>query len=196
MIEHIKVLVRSAKLDVLRCCAECRVRWPGPALSTPIARPPAFVTGCGRSGTTILGAVLGQHPELEYFFEPWHLWATVDPLNDVSNLFYRLEGRLLRDRDEASDEPRRRFRRLFIARGERSGKLVVEKTPQNAMRIGYLEALAPGARFIHIVRDGGDVCQSIVRAAAVTSYRIFGRPNYNKWWGVGFHNRAIASHAA
>jgi len=184
MLDTMRMLARSTKLELLRCWAEWRVRQLHATSSVPATQPPAFVIGCGRSGTTILGTVLSKHPDLKYFFEPWHLWATVDPLNDVSNLFFRVAGRLLRDGDEVTPEARLRFERLFLEAGERTGKLVVEKTPHNAMRIGYLEALAPLARFVHIIRDGGEVCQSIARMAAKRSYRILGRPNYNAWWGV------------
>ncbi len=52
------------------------------------------------------------------------------------------------------------------------------------MRIGYLDALAPQARFVHIVRDGVDVCRSIDRLATTNTYRIAGKPTLNQWWGV------------
>ena len=34
---------------------------------------------------------------------------------------------------------------------------MLEKTQFNACRIGYLDALSPGCKFIHLVRDGVDV---------------------------------------
>jgi hypothetical protein len=61
---------------------------------------------------------------------------------------------------------------------------LVEKSPINALRIGFLEAIAPGARFVHIVRDGVDVAYSIERKAGVTRRLAF-RPPLNNWWGVG-----------
>jgi hypothetical protein len=63
------------------------------------------------------------------------------------------------------------------------GTCLVEKTPLNAARIGYLNALAPGANYIHIVRDGYDVAQSIWRLASENRYRIAGKPSLNRWWG-------------
>jgi hypothetical protein len=35
----------------------------------PLTRP-VFIVGCGRSGTTILGEMLGRHPQLAYLNEP------------------------------------------------------------------------------------------------------------------------------
>lgn len=79
----------------------------------------------------------------------------------------------------------RRFRRIFHHHWQaRGGRVIVEKTPLNAMRIGYLRELAPGARFIHIVRDGVDVVRSIQRLASTNTYRIAGKPLLNQWWGV------------
>jgi Sulfotransferase family len=59
----------------------------------------------------------------------------------------------------------------------------VEKTPLNALRIGYLEALAPGSKFVHLVRDGVEVCHSIDKLARTNTYKIAGKPNLNQWWG-------------
>jgi hypothetical protein len=61
---------------------------------------------------------------------------------------------------------------------------LVEKSPINALRLGYLDAMVPAARFVHIVRDGTDVARSIQQKAAVTRRMAF-RPPLNDWWGVG-----------
>ena len=75
----------------------------------------------------------------------------------------------------------RRFRHLMSAPG---GFTLVEKSPINTLRIGYLDAVAPGARFVHIARDGVDVAYSIEQKAAITKRIAFRRP-LNAWWGVG-----------
>lgn len=50
---------------------------------TSPANPPGFIIGCGRSGTTILGTILEQHPSICYLLEPYHLWAAIDPRTDA-----------------------------------------------------------------------------------------------------------------
>jgi CelD/BcsL family acetyltransferase involved in cellulose biosynthesis len=65
-----------------------------------------------------------------------------------------------------------------------AGMTLVEKSPVNALRIGYLEALVPDARYVHIVRDGVEVARSIEKLASVTLRMTF-RPPLNEWWGVG-----------
>jgi LPS sulfotransferase NodH len=145
-------------------------------------QPIAFLIGCGRSGTTILGNILSQHPQISYYFEPYHLWAAIDRKTDVLNLYHSGNASLLMDESDASNTSRDRFYQLF--RSEFSHQLVLEKTPLNALRIGYLNAIAPQAKFIHLVRDGVDVSYSIARLANTNAYNIAGKPKLNQWWGV------------
>ena len=143
-------------------------------------RAPIFIIGCGRSGTTLLGELLAGHPEFSYRYEPYHLWAAVDPITDFLHLYSRGEYHCLLDASSVTPTARLRFRRLISAP---SGLTLVEKSPHNALRIGYLDALVPGARFIHIVRDGIDAARSIEKVARVNRRMAF-RPSLNEWWGV------------
>ena len=61
---------------------------------------------------------------------------------------------------------------------------LIEKSPINALRIGFLEAIVSDARFVHIVRNGVSVARSIEQMAAATRKLAF-RPPLNNWWGVG-----------
>ena len=60
---------------------------------------------------------------------------------------------------------------------------MIEKTPLNVLRIGWLNQISPSAKFVHIIRDGFEVCSSIERLASTNSYKIAGKPNLNQWWG-------------
>ena len=147
--------------------------WPG--------APPVFVLGCGRSGTSFLGHALGAHPTVEFWFEPHAVWVAIDPRTDSSGWFggggaTRLWG------EDVDDRIRRRFRRAFAPS---AGFTMVEKTPINTFRIGYLEALHPAARYVHIVRDGVEVAASIDRVAGRT-VRMPGHARaFDAWWGAG-----------
>lgn len=57
------------------------------------------------------------------------------------------------------------------------------KSPINALRLGFLDVIAPSARFVHIVRDGIEVARSIERMASATRSMAF-RPPLNNWWGI------------
>ncbi len=147
--------------------------------------PVAFIVGSGRSGTTLLGALLAAHPDIAYVFEPWHLWTAINPLTDSNNFHEQINALCIMDGSHWDESQTARFDSL-IRRWKRSrgSRVVVEKSPINAMRIGYLEMLAPGSRYIHIARDGGDVARSIARIAGRPPYRVGRRQLVNHWWGV------------
>ena len=143
------------------------------------ADPPVFVLGCGRSGTTLLGELLGRHPRVWYLFEPRERWAAVTRTTDVALAFSRGGARCFMTADDAGPRERRAFARVLQPDG---GRMLVEKSPVNSLRIGFLDALAPDARFVHIVRDGVDVTRSIALRSARTR-RVIGRGMVNDWWG-------------
>jgi hypothetical protein len=66
-------------------------------------------------------------------------------------------------------------------------RTVVEKLPVNPLRIPWLNALCPNARFIHLIRDGRYVCRSIEELSHSTRYRVWGKSGLNQWWGMQFH---------
>lgn len=183
--EQIKELARAVKYRRLLHQAEhIASRTPRPTEPTP--PPMAFIVGSGRSGTTILGKTMASHREVCYLFEPYHLWAAVDPSLDLLNLFYDVEPRCLVSEERCTPRAKARFaRQISYHHRKRGGGLVIEKTPINAVRIGYIRALAHDAKIVHLVRDGVDVAQSIARIASNPWYKIAGKPLLNQWWGVG-----------
>jgi hypothetical protein len=153
------------------------VQWP----ATVDNRPPIFLIGCGRSGTTLLGQLFSTHPMVRYLHEPYHFWAAVEPKTDFLQLYSRGEHHCILTEEFLTPIAQRRFRCLFSTK---SGVTLLEKSPINAMRIGYLNAISPGATFVHIVRDGTEVARSIERIAMLTQKMAFRSPR-NAWWGVG-----------
>ncbi|MCH8320436.1 MAG: sulfotransferase, partial [Acidobacteria bacterium] len=43
----------------------------------------AFITGCGRSGTTILGEILSHHEGVQYLNDRFDLWVETFPVADI-----------------------------------------------------------------------------------------------------------------
>jgi hypothetical protein len=176
--EAVKPLVRSAALPALRVPARLRAVRPAPQ---PAATPMIFVIGCGRSGTTLLGQLLGAHPSVRYLHEPNDAWAAIEPETDLLQLYSRGEHHCLLDASRVTARAHRRFQALM---SQPPGVTLVEKSPHNTFRIGYVNALAPEAKFVHIIRDGIDVAHSIAKIAQGET-RIAFRPSLNYWWGLG-----------
>jgi hypothetical protein len=144
--------------------------------------PFVFVVGAPRSGTTLLKRVLDAHPELAITKETH--WITqllegeraVSPEAPVSP---ELLSRLLTHKrfarlglDPAKLERlmardgfgsyARLVTTVFNLYGEERGKpLVGDKTPRYVRHIPTLHGLWPRARFVHLIRDGRDVCLSV-----------------------------------
>jgi len=176
--ELAKPLARTAYHSVRGASADARARF----MPTPVttACPPVFIIGCGRSGTTLLGELIAMHQRVKYLHEPHDLWAAVHPATDFLQLYKNGEYHCMLDSRLVTGEMRTRFQRLMLPR---RGFTLVEKSPVNALRLGFLDAIAPSARFVHIVRDGIEVAQSIERIASATRSMAF-RPPLNNWWGI------------
>jgi hypothetical protein len=144
--------------------------------------PYVFVVGCPRSGTTLLRRLLDSHPDLaitpETHFIPRFFKqrigisgdGTVTPQLVTALLEHRRFHRLRIDREQLESllDSERVVRystfvsKLFDLYGTRKGKrLVGDKTPGYARNIPTLHHLWPGAKFVHLIRDGRDVCLSV-----------------------------------
>ncbi len=151
---------------------------------TPSANPYLFVVGSPRSGTTLLERMLDMHPRLAIIHESH--WITrffkrrVGITRDgmvTPELLHRLaEHRrfhlLKMSRDDLAGllevggaiSYADFVARIFDLYGERAGKpLVGDKTTGGYLRnLPVLHALWPDARIVHLVRDGRDVCLSML----------------------------------
>jgi hypothetical protein len=151
--------------------------------STFKERPPFFVVGSDRSGTTMLMMMLDAHPELGVSRESWFLIDLMDalPLHGPLN-----QTQIHRAFDIISQHPR--WQRWGIAddilaacldnlvtpdlaqlieavfhldleRGQKSRW--GDKTPAYVHEIERIHSMFPQAQFIHIIRDARDVCISL-----------------------------------
>lgn len=113
---------------------------------------PIIVVGAPRSGTTFLGDVLSQHPQLHYMIEPNPMWKRF--VRNQSDLVP-----LARNKDVV-----RKTRKSFQKALADSGKSrLLEKTPQNCLRFPFVHAVFPDAKFIHIIRNGEESTFSIAK---------------------------------
>jgi hypothetical protein len=145
--------------------------------------PCLFIVGAPRSGTTLLQRMVDAHPHIaitpeSHWIPRWYEEQTgltpegfVTPDLIDSLLEYPKFGRLGFGREElegliksGEQVPYSRFvTGIFDLYGKVQGKrLVGDKTPSYARRLRTLHSLWPKARFIHLIRDGRDVCLSYI----------------------------------
>jgi hypothetical protein len=112
---------------------------------------PIVVVGAPRTGTSILAALLARHRDVVYCEEPRLVWRFG---NDRKSDALRPE--------DARPAVRAYIRSCLAAYvRERGGRRLVEKTPANSLRMGFVDSVLPGARFIHVLRNPIDAVLSI-----------------------------------
>lgn len=113
-----------------------------------------FIVGSPRSGTTILGTILDAHSEISQWYEPYFMW----------DRYFRLSSDDVRNENDATPKVQRYVRRNFENYLKRSkSNFIVDKSPRNSLKIPFIKAIFPHAKFLHIVRDGRDTTLSIKR---------------------------------
>ena len=134
--------------------------WPkGPAdhgVATS-AKGLAFLLGFPRSGTTLLGQVLGAHPEVVTLDERETLAAPAGPYLVQPDGLDRLAAA-----GAAELDPWRRayWAEAFEAAPDLTGKLLVDKLPMNTLALPLIARLFPDSRVMLMVRDPRDVVLS------------------------------------
>lgn len=134
---------------------------------------PVFLMGAPRSCSTLLFETLSRSA---------HLWSIGDESHQLIEQFPALNPLAEADSNrvtaevlagEAGETLGRGLREAFAAQlrnrdgdGPAPGASVrlLEKTPKNALRVPFLEALFPDALYIHLVRDPKDNLSSIMDA--------------------------------
>jgi hypothetical protein len=147
--------------------------------------PFVFIVGCPRSGTTLLQRILDCHPQVAitpetHWIPRWYEKRDAKGIRLDGTVTRKIVRKLLafpRFRElgisqaelEARIEPRgtvsyaQFVSALFDLYGEKRGKrLVGDKTPGYARNLETLHTLWPDAKLVHLIRDGRDVCLSVL----------------------------------
>ncbi|MBE9039695.1 sulfotransferase [Oscillatoriales cyanobacterium LEGE 11467] len=154
-----------------------------------------FLVGCPRSGTTFLQSLLAAHSQIASFPESkFFQYLVPEPEDQPRRYKYGLVSRRSYPRMKAffADELHRPellkhlskfpfqglYTRQFInilhqLKQEKGKSILLEKTPEHINHIHEIEKYVPGAKFIHLVRNGTDVVASLYEVTR----------KHPLWWG-------------
>jgi hypothetical protein len=145
--------------------------------------PYVFIVGCPRSGTTLLRRLVDTHPHIAIIHQSRFIPNFFEGrrgLTPEGLVTTKLVDRLLQARGVKNLETSREMLESLVEAGEplsystfitgvfdlygkgQGKRLVGDKTPAYVRRIPTLHALWPEARFVHLIRDGRDVCMSAI----------------------------------
>ncbi|MBU1833735.1 MAG: sulfotransferase [Gammaproteobacteria bacterium] len=105
-----------------------------------------IIVGPARSGTTFLASLI-QGGSILYLEEPNLIWSYRNYNQDHDQL----------NKDDARNEVTQYIRKRFFGKLVRANKeILLEKTPATCLRLPFVEAIFPEAKYIFLERD---VCQ-------------------------------------
>jgi hypothetical protein len=141
---------------------------------------PIFIIGAPRSGTTVLAKALAHH---SHFWTSDETFFMCELFGDgrVDMVFERWSDRpsssWLRtekvDRDEFLSFLGLGLNALFTSRSK--GKRWIDHTPHHALMAEVLGKMFPGALFLHILRDGRQVVNSMINIARTVTTKEFAK---------------------
>lgn len=149
-----------------------------------------FLSGCGRSGTTVLGTLVSKHRQIRFLNDCFELWVEHFPVADIWGMGpHDHPARVALDAADA-EAAGPEVRQAFLSALDRARDLpvLVEKLAINNFRLPFLQALCPDALFINILRHGVEVARSIEQRAAAG--RWYGR-DLRKWSLLVDHARSV-----
>ncbi|MGH2755977.1 MAG: sulfotransferase family protein [Actinomycetota bacterium] len=134
-----------------------------------------FLIGAPRSGTTWLQKLLGSHPRVATPQETEIFARYVAPLasrweqqlREAPQMRYKGLPAIFTE-DEFVDAIRRFIESAFskVIQKKPGADVLLEKTPMHSLFVPLIVKYVPDARFIHLIRDGRAVADSLTRVSA------------------------------
>lgn len=160
-------------------------------------KPPFFIMGCVRSGTTILRDIIASHPLL---FAPneTHFYRFADPYGTMAYIRPLLNQKILQKHRLKDNIDEAYFKDDILLKSYNRGQLMqkygtsflkaqnappgarwFDKTPQHVYGALLIAHQFPDAKFIHIVRDPRNVVSSLRTSDQVMTIKeTVGAANY------------------
>lgn len=161
--------------------------------SVSFTRPPFFLVGCVRSGTTLLRDLLRDHPNLccpeeTHLFRWPHPFGSGDFMhiqraNGTLKAHRELDGVAEQDFEVLLTSATSRqalqdgYAQLFGAAKQTHAARWFDKTPQNVYGMLLLSAVYPDASFVHIVRHPLNVVASLKAGKVMAKHSLVGAIN-------------------
>ncbi len=147
-------------------------------------RKPIFITGSGRSGTTMLGVLMSMHKDVSFLNEPKAMWHSIYSEEDVIGSYGQNQSaKYTLDDNDANEEVCRNANKLFGAYLRATFNYrVVDKYPEHIFRINFVKKIFPDAKFIFLVRNGWDTCASIDKWSKRLGKKV--NDDVHDWWGI------------
>lgn len=164
---------------------------PSPAFESPI-----FIISAPRAGSTLLFETLSQFPEIWTIGEESH--ELIEAIPELHPAAHNYQSNRLSNTDASADISTNLHARFARQLQDRDGQKYIdlpleqrpssirmlEKTPKNTLRIPFLKAVFPGARFIFLYRDPSENISSMVegwRAQLFNPYPSLPGWPYREW---------------
>ncbi len=114
---------------------------------------PVILIGAARSGTKLVRDLISTHPQADKVpYDVTYIWRLGNEAVPHDELGVEMLTPEIRQR--IIDK---------ISSFSSGAPFLVEKTVENCVRVPYVHAIFPDARFIQLVRDGRDVVESVYR---------------------------------
>ena len=158
----------SAKLRLIRAAHGARRarNMPGLLRGTNLDRP-VFIIGAPRSGTSLLYAVLRRSSQFRHWpGESHEVWEA-----DYHPSLRGWESNVLTAEDLTQGNAARIRRSFFLVTGRKHR--LIDKTPRNAFRVSFVDAVFPDARYVYLQRDGRENVNSLINAWRTPRYRTY-----------------------
>jgi tetratricopeptide (TPR) repeat protein len=129
---------------------------------------PIFILGMPRSGTSLVEQILASHPDVFGAGEIFELMVLTETISIADS-----PGHYPQVMADLDSRALKKLGTEYVSRirnHSQNARYITNKTPENFLRIGFIKAILPNARIIHLTRDPMDNCLSIFKNLLAPAY--------------------------